>query len=160
MLRQSLLTQKSSNISPSLFWIGHLLLCMEPPLTVVSIPIEHLLEKTNFSFVSSYQLKTASGLGMGDQVQLLLSVIWPHLDLCRSYACYHCLFDFIYVPALLFLEGLVSLMSSIPTNAYNLIFSSSIEYSDHWRRNLSAQWYLTHCTLSSCGSLFVHICYK
>lgn len=66
------------------------------------------------SSVCGYQLGITSGLGMRVCVHFPSQCLDPSLsDLCRLHACYHHLYEFIGVTLLLYLEGLVSLVSSI-----------------------------------------------
>lgn len=48
----------------SLYCVCHVLQGMGPEVKTVCIPSKTALEKINFSAVSSYQLKIASGFGM------------------------------------------------------------------------------------------------
>lgn len=48
----------------SSFCVGHLLLVMRPALKSGVCPQWDLLERTNFSFISGYQVETTSGLGL------------------------------------------------------------------------------------------------
>lgn len=52
------------------------------------------------------------------------------LDLCRPHARCHRLYEFRSASVLLYLEGLVSLVSSILSGPYNLCTSSSIGFPD------------------------------
>lgn len=62
-----------------------------------------------------------------------LSVGTPSgLDLCTPWTYCHCLCECIHVPVRLFLEGLVSVVSSIPNSFYNLSASSSTVFPHLW----------------------------
>lgn len=94
------------------FYVEHLLLDGGLSLNVVCTTSETLLEETNFLFplgwvglVFAFPLSTRTLSG---------------LDLCRLCACCHGLYEFIRVPALLYLEDLVSVVTSISTGSYNL----------------------------------------
>lgn len=82
-----------------------------------------------------YQLTIASGLAMGACVYLCLQhwdSIWlrpVHTDSVDS--C---------VSVLLYLELLVSLVSSIPTGFYNFSASSSTEFPELWGLGMEQDW--------------------
>ena len=97
-----------------------------PTLCVVGIFNESPLEKTNFSFMNSYQLDIASWLGVGDCVCFSLSVLGPRLAwTCAAPMDAARVSGFICPSVLLYLEGPVSLASTTPTGFYNLFTSSS-----------------------------------
>ena len=113
---KALCIRKPSKMPWSLLCVGHLLLGMEPGLQ---------LERT-FSSVSGYQLEIVSGIGIGLVSTSPLSTGFPSgLDLCGLSAHCYSLCEFISAVALLCLEDLVSLVSSIPSGSYNLSASSS-----------------------------------
>lgn len=101
----------------------------ELPLNLVCIPTETLLENTNFSFMNGYQLEIDSGLKMEICVYYP-SQPWGAAGAWVAY-CHH-LCDSLCVTALLSilvcLEGLVSLVSTIPTGSHNLSASTSSEF--------------------------------
>lgn len=81
-----------------------------------------------YFFAGGCQLARASGLGMGLlSASPLCAEIPSVLDLSWPCACCHSLSEFICVSVLLCLKGLVSSVSSIPTDSYNYFFSSSSE---------------------------------
>lgn len=63
--------RKSTKLSLRLVCVGHLCWAWDLYLSVVYIPSEIPLEKMDFSFAISYQLKTASWLGMRAHVYFL-----------------------------------------------------------------------------------------
>lgn len=92
----------------SSFSVGHLLFDMLPTLRVVCFPSETPLEKINFSFASGYRLEIGCGLGMGARIHFSFSSGTPS-------GAYPILAAPVFVPrepALLYLEGLDSLVSS------------------------------------------------
>lgn len=107
----------------SLFSVGHLLLVIGLPLSVVFLSRETPLEKAIFSFVSSCQLEIASGYVVGLVFTSLGDGTASDLYLCRPLVLCQSLFVFIHASVLLCLEGLISLVSSIPTGSYNLFAS-------------------------------------
>lgn len=103
----------------AIYWVRDL------SLRVVCVPIETLLENTNFSFVSGYKLGIASVLWLGPWVSFP-SQGWDPIgpDLCGS--CAYCLrLCGLTWASVWCLEGLVSFVSSILSGAYNLFFTSS-----------------------------------
>lgn len=62
MLKPSIKRQDTSKNNTELVCVGHPLLGGEPLLSILRVSREAPSEKTNFSFVSSYQLDIASGL--------------------------------------------------------------------------------------------------
>lgn len=94
------------------FYVEHLLLNGGGGLKCVYTTSETPLEETNLLFplgwvglVFTFPLSTLTSSG---------------LDLGRLCVCCHGLYEFKCVPALLDLEDLVSLMTSITTGSYNL----------------------------------------
>lgn len=142
----------------SSFCVSHLLLG-RGALTLSCIPHEAVLQKTNFSFVRSYQQTIVSGLGMGAVSASLLAPgpIWlrPMQTLCHISLGSH-------EPVLLCLEGRISLVSSIPTGSTvflppRLQSSLSPEGKDFtFYLEPSVPWSLTLCTLSSSRSLYLY----
>lgn len=105
--------QKPSKIPLSSCCVGRLLLGMWPALQSGCIPGQTPLEKTNFPPVSSYQLKTASGIGMWTYVYFILP--WNHIRprRCGLYAC--CLSLRVHIALVLqSLESLIFLVFSVP----------------------------------------------
>lgn len=85
------------------------------------------------SSVCGYQLGITSELGMRVCVHFPSQCLDPSVsDLCRLHACYHHLYEFIGVTLLLYLEGLVSLVSSITSGSYHLSASFSTEVPELW----------------------------
>ena len=66
--KQSIIEQNISNTA-TLFCIGHLLLCLGPPLSVTIYQCCSLEENYFFSFASGNQMEIAFGLGMEACVQ-------------------------------------------------------------------------------------------
>lgn len=107
MPRQSIVWERESS-----FWVGCLLLCTGLLWSVVRIPRKTSSGKDDFSFAGNCQLETAFWLGMGDHAH---SSLW--LGPVQTLACCHNLYKFICASVLLGLEGIVSLVSPIPTGS-------------------------------------------
>lgn len=135
------------------------------PLSVVCIPNE----KTNFPFVRDYQLEIASPLGMGfmSTSPHSTSILSGH-DLGSLCVCCLSFYKCVCMLVLLYLEGLVSMVSYISTASYNLSALSAsffAEFPELWEEGfhggipfrMSVPGFLTLWTLSSCGSLYSHL---
>lgn len=107
-------------------------------LSVVCIPSEIMLEKNHFSFVRSYELEMSSGLRVGFASTSPLSPGTSHrVQISAGSVPAASLSAFLWVALLPpCLEGLVSLVSSIPCGSYNLSSSYSREFLSPERRHL------------------------
>ena len=121
-------------------------------------PVRLHWRKLILSFVSSYQLKKASGLGIGACAHFSTQSRDPlGLDLYRPSACCHSLCEFLCTPVLLFFLGVLhsqwilqSFYFLFHTLAWALSRRDLMETS---HLVLSFPRSLTLYTMSSCGSL-------
>lgn len=91
------------------------------PLRVDYIPSETPLEKNILSFASDYSLEINSDLGTGTCAPSPLSTgTLSGAEPCKSCACCHSLSELICALDVLCLEGLLSLISSIPSGSCTL----------------------------------------
>lgn len=143
--------------------------CWEWRLTlrVACIPRETTLEKKGvfpFQAVDNQRGLLHWECGLSPlPLSTLTTHLASHVQVYTSYSCFYDLCEFIWLSVLFCLEGLVSLVSSIPFGSYNLSASSSEYLPENWwegfdegfslRTELS-KVSLTLCTLPSYESLY------
>lgn len=88
----------------SSLWCPYILWCMVFYWSVLDLPQVTILKKTNFSFVSNYQLPTAHRLVVDICFPILHVVIWSGLSLHRSCTSSHNHCEFICTAVLLYTE--------------------------------------------------------
>lgn len=119
--------QKPLKMPLSLFYVGHLLLGTGLGSSMVCVPSENPLEKTNPFFESRYQLEVASVLRMGacplpvseqEPYQAHSHADTTHANTISGSLCVG--------PAVL--RSLVFLAVFVPTGSYTLSSSSSTEF--------------------------------
>lgn len=108
------------------------------PLNMICIPSETPLWKTNFSFVSRYQLKTAFGLGMGlVSISPLSSWTLSGLDLCRPCTCCAVtVSEFVCISPIVSGRPCLPPWCFHPPGSFSLSTSSFAEFSELWEEEI------------------------